>query len=261
MSMWTPQAEQRLSELVAQYGTRWSVISASLARQFGFSCSGLECSAHHYAKQKRAESELRQKRPASAARRHSAPAAMQLVSPKPSSPTKQPFGELSPNTKKAVPAIKRWREQPETEALLQPRTRAPSPPAVTVLSHECPMYLLAPGSSMGLDPALRRQLKAMYLATKLKYASESGEAATAEKAPVVSLLSRELTRLKGGGAATAELLASRLSLSDGRGPGRPRPPSQLPVRLLGNRSVPGGSTQMGRQMGKMPACSSPLVRC
>ncbi len=230
--VWNSEAESALVSLVSQYGTRWGVISTHLQSMLGHHCSSLECSAHWRSyRQRLNEVEARPLVVMPTEIRPDSHCAM-VISP--TSPTKIPFSERaracldpatcptimhapspaspalppdllagSPNTKISSAPAKRWRE-PDAPAPKPTRLHPCSPPTVQLITPGCPSYLLAPGSSVGASEKLRRQLKAVYLAMKLKNATLEGSGGGAELCAgeethsVLTLLSRELSRLKSG---------------------------------------------------------------
>jgi hypothetical protein len=91
----------------------------------------------------------------------------------------------------------------------QPSRPPPPPSPCTVpkalLGRRCPTFLLAPGSALSAPDNVRRQLKAVYLASKLhenRFSSENASdgscagASDEEKSAIVALLSREMACFK-----------------------------------------------------------------
>ena len=101
-----------------------------------------------------------------------------------------------------------------------PPPASPFTPPKALLGKRCPTFLLAPGSSLAAPDSVRRQLKAVYLASKLNEnrwsnppepSSENASeielhASDEEKAAIVALLARELAmfRKKGSGSVLSQ---------------------------------------------------------
>jgi len=232
--------EVRLRELVAVYGARWQLIGSHMQAVFAvvFAPGELERRWH----------ELQQN---DAAARCS-PLTRQI---------RRPLGEVTaPGEVQLRPSpvmCKRPRDQEAPRQQLQPSRRPPQPSPCMgqqPLTHRCPIFLLAPGSSLAAPETVRKQLKTVYLVRLLQKThgqpsahqqrwpmsvadeqSSSDEAKTrygtpseAEKAAISELLSPTQTE-KG---AIAELLAKELSnLSHRR---MPSPSAKAPPQ---NRSA------------------------
>lgn len=102
-----------------------------------------------------------------------------------------------------------------------PPPASPFTPPKALLGKRCPTFLLAPGSSLAAPDSVRRQLKAVYLASKLNEKRWSNppdpssentsgmierHASDEEKAAIVALLARELAvfRKKGSGSVLGQ---------------------------------------------------------
>lgn len=113
-----------------------------------------------------------------------------------------------------------------------PPPPSPRTPPKALLGRRCPTFLLAPGSSLAAPDNVRRQLKAVYLASKLNenrwvvsHNSENDDeesgtecASDEEKGAIVALLARELALFKrrghssGSGSSLSRSSASASAL-------------------------------------------------
>ena len=160
MSRWTSAQDERLAVLVSTYGQRWTIIAMKMQAE-GLTTTSGECERRWLAAQRPAP-RLEVTTPAFKAQQ---------------APNTAEQGEIghvvrSPNRhhmKMSKP--KRWRDEVDTSDVIQPTRVPPPPPSPQIrnpMPSGCPMYILAPGSSLAASEPLRRQLKALYLASRLK---------------------------------------------------------------------------------------------
>ena len=227
----SPEAiDEKLQHYVSIFGTRWPLIRTHMQVQFS-------CSFPQRFLEKRWQEIVASRSPLTNLQEQPADAAVQerMVTTPTALQTKSPKQANSP---KASP--KRWRE--EGGVTPQPARPPPPPSPHTTAGHLpkglsqglCPQFLLAPGSSLAAPDNVRRQLKAVYLASLIakgdentaatdvavpieedavmeeaaqgepQAAPEAAFASEAEKHQIVALLARELATFRRKPAVATE---------------------------------------------------------
>jgi hypothetical protein len=223
--------DARLRELVTSYGQRWHVISAHIQSAFSLALTSrwLERRWLELQREEAAAAALKRS-PLSVGSADSALSELELGLP---------------------PPAKRARDEHPAEASVQP-PRPPPPPSPAPrgesLPNGCPTFVLAPGSALSAPDAVRRQLKAAYLASLLhrsprtepkpRWAAARPPAASplaapeSEKVEIVELLSRELSSFRRRSPSSVSSLTAHLPVSPGARPLEGLlPPAPSPIRV------------------------------
>jgi len=213
------ELDAKLQYYVNLYGARWPLIRAHMqcAFQTAFPAKYLEHRWQVIIAKQQAVIE-----PDAESKEHSPLASIEDIIPaEPLSPSKA--GNCG--IQERLPLKRCYDGKPDSPT--QPARPPPPPSPCTVpkalLGRRCPTFLLAPGSALSAPDNVRRQLKAVYLASKLnenRFSSENASdgsctsASDEEKSAIVALLSREMACFKKKGMLGP---SSGLSSSGGSG--------------------------------------------